>query len=69
MTPAARAITAPAARGAADVAALAEALVDAGIGVEDLGLRQPTLDDAFLTLTGRAAEADAPSLDVQEAVR
>ncbi len=30
-----------------------------GIAVEDLGLRQPTLDDVFLTLTGAPAEADA----------
>jgi ABC-2 type transport system ATP-binding protein len=29
----------------------------AGIGVDDLGLRRPTLDDVFLSLTGHAAEA------------
>ena len=29
----------------------------AGIEIEDLGLRRPTLDDVFLTLTGRTAEA------------
>ncbi len=65
----ARAATAPAAGGAADIAALAAALVDEGIVVEDLGLRQPTLDDAFLILTGRAPEpttdagADAATLE------
>ena len=32
-------------------------LDEAGVGVEDLGLRRPTLDDVFLSLTGRAAEA------------
>ena len=26
--------------------------------MDDLGLRRPTLDDVFLTLTGHAAEAD-----------
>jgi ABC-2 type transport system ATP-binding protein len=31
-------------------------LDDAGVGVDDLGLRRPTLDDVFLSLTGRAAE-------------
>lgn len=31
------------------------ALREAGLAVEDLALRQPTLDDAFLSLTGRAA--------------
>jgi ABC-2 type transport system ATP-binding protein len=31
-------------------------LDEAGVGVDDLGLRRPTLDDVFLTLTGHAAE-------------
>jgi ABC-2 type transport system ATP-binding protein len=34
------------------VSRLAEVLADAEIEVEDIGLRQPTLDDVFLTLTG-----------------
>ncbi|AXK32293.1 ATP-binding cassette domain-containing protein [Streptomyces armeniacus] len=40
------------------VAALTEVartLQDAGIAVEDIGLRRPTLDEVFLTLTGRPA--------------
>jgi ABC-2 type transport system ATP-binding protein len=32
------------------------ALHTAGVGVDDLVLRRPTLDDVFLTLTGHAAE-------------
>ena len=28
----------------------------AGVTVQDIGLRRPTLDDVFLTLTGHAAE-------------
>ncbi len=31
-------------------------LGEAGIGVDDLATRRPTLDDVFLSLTGRAAE-------------
>jgi ABC-2 type transport system ATP-binding protein len=31
-------------------------LSDAGVGVDDLAMRRPTLDDVFLTLTGHAAE-------------
>ncbi len=31
-------------------------LSDAGVGVDDLTLRRPTLDDVFLALTGHAAE-------------
>jgi ABC-2 type transport system ATP-binding protein len=34
-------------------------LDEAGVGVEDLALRRPTLDDVFLTLTGHAAEERA----------
>jgi ABC-2 type transport system ATP-binding protein len=34
-------------------------LDDAGVGVDDIGLRRPTLDDVFLSLTGHAAEATA----------
>jgi ABC-2 type transport system ATP-binding protein len=30
-------------------------LDDAGVGVEDLGVRRPTLDEVFLALTGREA--------------
>jgi ABC-2 type transport system ATP-binding protein len=47
--------------GVAAVGALADALGDAGIAVEDLGLAQPTLDDVFLTLTGAPPEAEAPA--------
>jgi ABC-2 type transport system ATP-binding protein len=41
--------------------AIAEAvrrLDAAGVGIDDIALRTPTLDDVFLTLTGRAAEAE-----------
>jgi ABC-2 type transport system ATP-binding protein len=31
-------------------------LDDAGVGVDDLGMRRPTLDDVFLALTGHVAE-------------
>src|SRR6516165_2935301 len=33
-------------------------LSEAGLGVDDLALRRPTLDDVFLALTGHAAEQD-----------
>ena len=34
-------------------------LDDAGVGVDDLALRRPTLDDVFLALTGHAAQEPA----------
>jgi ABC-2 type transport system ATP-binding protein len=42
-------------------------LSDAGVGVEDLALRRPTLDDVFLTLTGHAAEDPSPEDEKAEA--
>jgi oleandomycin transport system ATP-binding protein len=39
---------------------VAERLDAAGLPVAELGLRLPSLDDVFLTLTGRPAEPDAP---------
>jgi ABC-2 type transport system ATP-binding protein len=38
-------------------------LADANIGVVDVGLRRPTLDDVFLTLTGHHAEEVAEPTD------
>jgi hypothetical protein len=35
-------------------------LDEAGITVVDLALRRPSLDEVFLTLTGRPAEAEPP---------
>jgi ABC-2 type transport system ATP-binding protein len=53
-----RAVTAPAEGGVEAIARLAEALASEDLAIEDLGLRQPTLDDAFLTLTGQPTAAD-----------
>jgi ABC-2 type transport system ATP-binding protein len=47
-----RSVTAPTGGGPGAIALLGGELAAAGIAVEDLGLRQPTLDDVFLTLTG-----------------
>jgi ABC-2 type transport system ATP-binding protein len=57
---------APTTDGVAALAIAAAALRDAGIEVEDLGLRQPTLDEVFLTLTGSPIDDDATD---QEATR
>ena len=52
--------------------AIAEAvrhLDEAGIGIEDIAMRRPTLDDVFLTLTGRHAEESEEDEVVEEAGR
>ena len=41
------------------LARVAAAVRDSGIEVEEIALRRPTLDDAFLALTGRHVEGDA----------
>jgi ABC-2 type transport system ATP-binding protein len=40
--------------------AAARRIEDSGIPVVDLGVRRPSLDDVFLTLTGAAADANEP---------
>jgi ABC-2 type transport system ATP-binding protein len=40
------------------IAAAVQRLNDAGVGIDDISMRRPTLDDVFLTLTGRPAEAE-----------
>ncbi len=66
----ARTATAPTAEGVAGLAAVANALAEAGHEVEDLSLRQPTLDEVFLTLTGAGLDTDPePALAAQEAAR
>jgi ABC-2 type transport system ATP-binding protein len=59
---AARSITAPTSQGVATVVIAAQELSEAEIPVDDLSLRQPTLDEVFLTLTGSvAAGSDDPN--------
>ena len=57
-----RTVTAPTSNGVAGLAAVANALTAAGLSVEDLSLRQPTLDEVFLTLTGESIEHDEDAL-------
>jgi ABC-2 type transport system ATP-binding protein len=45
---------------------VAKALTEARIAVDDLGLRQPTLDEVFLTLTGSVPNDD--DIDTLEAI-
>jgi ABC-2 type transport system ATP-binding protein len=64
-----RRITAPVTGGSAALIELVRELDSVGVTALDIGLRRPTLDDVFLTLTGHAAEDDdgAKSADHKEA--
>ena len=46
----------PSEGGAGRLVVIAHDLLEEGIEIDDIGLRRPTLDDVFLTLTGRPAE-------------
>jgi ABC-2 type transport system ATP-binding protein len=52
----ARRLTVPAHGGAQRLVQVIRDLDEAAIAIDDVGLRRPTLDDVFLTLTGHAAE-------------
>jgi ABC-2 type transport system ATP-binding protein len=54
----AHALLAPISGGTATLLAALRELDAAGIAVGDVGLRRPTLDDVFLTLTGHRTETD-----------
>ena len=53
-------MTAPVSGGSTVLVDAVRALDMAGVKVDDLALRRPTLDDVFLSLTGHAAEEVAP---------
>lgn len=59
----ARTLTAPVTGGVEVLRQVLQRLARANIGVVDVGLRRPTLDDVFLTLTGHVAEEDSESTD------
>ncbi|HET9769442.1 MAG TPA: ATP-binding cassette domain-containing protein [Acidimicrobiia bacterium] len=69
-----RRITAPVSGGAAALESALQRLRAGGVGIVEIGLRRPTLDDVFLTLTGHATglpagdDATAPTRE-EEAVR
>jgi len=48
-------LTLPAQQGPATLRAVLDRLGDAGVTLEDIGIRRPSLDDVFLSLTGDAA--------------
>ncbi len=50
-----RRVTVPSDGGATRLATVIREFDEAGIAIDDIGLRRPTLDDVFLSLTGHAA--------------
>ncbi|GGO16121.1 ATP-binding cassette domain-containing protein [Microbispora bryophytorum] len=60
-------VTAPVADGPESLRQVLGRLADAGVRVRDAGLRRPTLDDVYLTLTGHQASGTDPQ--AREAIR
>jgi ABC-2 type transport system ATP-binding protein len=54
----ARRVTVPVADGTTGLLASMRALDARRVAIDDIGLRRPTLDEVFLTLTGRPADTD-----------
>ena len=51
-----RTLVGPVDNAAKTLQAVLKGLADAGVELNDAGMRRPTLDDVFLQLTGHAAE-------------
>jgi len=64
---AARSIIAPTTQGVEALVTVAAAFTDAQIPVDDLSLRQPTLDEVFLTITGSVPEDNDDEPTTEEA--
>jgi daunorubicin resistance ABC transporter ATP-binding subunit len=58
-----RTISVPAPDEVADLALIAGVVSESQISVDEVALRRPTLDDAFLALTGHAAHEQTPELE------
>jgi hypothetical protein len=58
-----RTISIAAPRESADLARIAGVVDESGISVDEVALRHPTLDDAFLALTGHTAHERAPEAE------
>ncbi len=67
VTEAGRRISAPVSARSGLATMVVRALDDAGISVDDVEVRQPSLDDVFFALTGRPAESEEPEPELEEA--
>jgi ABC-2 type transport system ATP-binding protein len=62
-----RRLTVPTQGGAVALVQVVRDLDEAGIRIDDIGLRRPTLDDVFLALTGHAAEERVSGAETETA--
>jgi ABC-2 type transport system ATP-binding protein len=63
-----RTVRAPVRTRSGTIAEAVRRLDDAGVGIDDISIRRPTLDDVFIALTGHRAEAGpGPQAEAEEA--
>ncbi|HEY3866135.1 MAG TPA: ATP-binding cassette domain-containing protein [Solirubrobacteraceae bacterium] len=67
VAPEQRTISIPAPEDVDDLARVTEAIKASGIAVDEIALRRPTLDDAFLALTGHPTDDRGQQSDVEQA--
>jgi ABC-2 type transport system ATP-binding protein len=60
-----RTVSVPAPNEIEDLTSVAAAVRDSGIAIDEVALRRPTLDDAFLALTGHSVSPDSDGVDPQ----
>jgi ABC-2 type transport system ATP-binding protein len=63
------AVRAPVRQRSGTIAEAVRRLDDAGVGIDDISIRRPTLDDVFIALTGHAAEEEPAPEAAPEEVR
>ena len=66
LAPERRTISVPAPREALDLASVTSLIVSTGAAIDEVALRRPTLDDAFLALTGTPAQSDDEQVEQEE---
>ena len=64
-----RMVSIPAPNDLADLGAVTSAVRNAGIVIDEIALRRPTLDDAFLTFTGQPADSNVAIPELEEVAR
>jgi ABC-2 type transport system ATP-binding protein len=60
-----RTLSIPAPNEIEDLTRVAAAVRDSGVAIDEVALRRPTLDDAFLALTGHSVALDGDGVDAQ----
>lgn len=64
-----RSVIAPVSGGAHTLTEVLRSLDDEGVRLADVGLRKPTLDDVFLSLTGDVAKHETTDIDENETLK